>query len=126
MNERIWPWRPIAILLGIAALMGATDASAQRTTPRAGNAVDRSRDSLPEIEERETGPAPRLELPTLGDLPERTPFESANGIRVRGFRILGSTRFTDEELAVIRAEHGKFAEPILERQRQAAEQRKKR
>ena len=44
------------------------------------------------------------------------------------FDMLRTTRqrLTDDELTVLRAEHSKFAEPILERQRRAAERRENR
>lgn len=60
---------------------------------------DRDRLPIPDYQE-DAAPPLSLDLPPLDALSETTPFDAGPGIIVRGFRIVGSSVFSDEELAL--------------------------
>jgi hemolysin activation/secretion protein len=103
-RRRLAPLLRIAAALRLVAFGWATmllwvaaEVSAQAPPPGAGLPILREREELPTLEEPEVE-RPSLELPPLAPPPEAPPFEG-EGVVARGFRIVGSTVFSDRELA---------------------------
>lgn len=99
--------RRLIFVAGLAfALLGGASSSWAQLAPEAGQIFDRGADRLPGLDDESAAdaPPPTLDwptgpLPTLEGASESTPFELSEGVRVRGFRMTGSTVFSESELA---------------------------
>ena len=99
--------RPLILFAGVcAALLGGASSAWAQLAPEAGQIFDRAREQLPGLDETprpESAPPtvdwPAETLPPLDDAPDQTRFELSEGVQVRGFRITGSTVFSEAELS---------------------------
>lgn len=103
-----------ALACVFATSVATTTASAQNVTPRSRIGLDSERDVPPIPAYREEAEPPVLELPGIEALPPAKGFEVEGELLVRGFRIRGSTVFSDRELAAAVA-------PFLDRRLRAEE-----
>jgi len=92
--------KALTVLVALGVIV-STNALAQGSVPSARIGVDREheREPLPEYAPDEAPPRSSFELPPLEALPRPATMDLSRGFVARGFRIVGSTVFSDAELA---------------------------